>query len=109
MPVRLYVLQRLSAALLAPLVIVHVGVIFYASARGLSAVDILGRTRGSVGWALYYGLFVALASVHASIGLRVVLSEWTGLSHRALDITMWGAGALLAGLGLRAVAAVTLP
>ena len=45
----------------------------------------------------------------ASIGLRVIAAEWAGLRGRNLDILMWGFGALLAVLGLRAVAAVVLP
>ena len=58
MNVRLYVWQRLTAALMVPLLLVHLAVIFYASRKGLSAADILARTRGSVAWALFYGVFV---------------------------------------------------
>ena len=57
--------------------------IFYATQKGLSATDILARTRGSIAWAVFYGLFVVAASVHAPIGLRTVLAEWTPLSGRA--------------------------
>jgi fumarate reductase subunit D len=70
MSLRLYIWQRLTAALMAPLVLVHVAVIFYASRKGLTAADILGRTRGSIMWASFYGAFVAAAAIHASIGLR---------------------------------------
>jgi len=108
MNVRLYILQRATAAVMAPLVLAHLVVIFYATSRGLSAVEILGRTRGSVGWALFYGLFVLAAATHGAIGVRVVASEWTGLRGRQLDALMLGAGAILAALGLRAVVAVTL-
>ena len=55
MSLRLYVWQRLTAALMAPLVLVHVAVIFYARRKGLSAADILARTRGSLMWASFYG------------------------------------------------------
>jgi len=65
MSMRLYVWQRLTAAVMAPLVLVHVAVIFYASRKGLSAADILGRTRGSLMWASFYGAFVAAAAIHA--------------------------------------------
>jgi fumarate reductase subunit C len=109
MNVRLYVLQRATAAIMAPLVLGHLIVIFYATSRGLSAADILGRTRGSIGWGLFYALFVLAVSVHGAIGVRAVASEWTPLKdRRALDLVMWGAGLLLAALGLRAVAAVVL-
>ena len=59
MNVRLYLWQRLTAALMVPLVLVHVAVVFYATRKGLSAADILGRTRGSLTWASFYGIFVA--------------------------------------------------
>jgi fumarate reductase subunit C len=50
MNLRLYILQRATAIIMAPLVLAHLFVIFYATNRGLSAADILGRTRGSIGW-----------------------------------------------------------
>ena len=109
MNVRLYILQRASAALMAPLVLIHIAVIFYASHKGLSAADILARTRGSVAWALFYGLFVVAIAVHASIGLRTILTEWAGLRGASRDVVSWGIGLALLLLGLRAVASVVLP
>ena len=109
MNVRLYILQRATAAVMGPLVLGHLVVIYYATSRGLSAAEILGRTRGSIGWGAFYALFVLAAATHGSIGLRVIAAEWAGLRGRRLDILMWGFGALLAVLGLRAVAAVVLP
>lgn len=109
MNVRLYVWQRASAALMVPLLLVHLAVIFYASRKGLSAPDILARTRGSITWALFYGVFVAAVAVHAPIGLRTVLAEWTPLGARACDAVAVLFGLLLAVLGWRAVAAVVLP
>jgi fumarate reductase subunit C len=106
MSFRLYILQRLTAALMLPLILVHLATIFYATHKGLSAAEILGRTRGSPGWGSFYGLFVLLAATHGAIGLRVVVSEWTGLRGRALDAFMLTAGLILAALGLRAVYAV---
>jgi succinate dehydrogenase subunit C len=108
MNVRLYILQRTTAALMAPLVLAHLAVIFYATSRGLSAAEILGRTRGSIGWGLFYALFVLAASTHGAIGVRVVAAEWLGLKGGALGVLMWAFGFLLACLGLRAVAAVVL-
>ena len=67
---RLYMAQRLSALLMAPLVIGHIAVMIYAVQGGLSAGEILGRTRGSLFWALFYGGFVVAVSIHAAIGLR---------------------------------------
>ena len=109
MNVRHYILQRATAALMVPLIILHLGIIFYATRRGLSAADILGRTRGSFVWGGVYALFVVCAAVHGSIGMAAVAREWLGLKGRAIDVVMWGFGAILLVLGLRAVAAVVLP
>jgi fumarate reductase subunit C len=109
MNVRLYILQRATAMVMAPLVLAHLIVIFYATNRGLSAADILARTRGSIGWGAYYAIFVFAAAIHGSIGVRTIVSEWTSLRGRGLDVFMWGFGGVLVVLGLRAVAAVVLP
>ena len=108
MSARLFLLQRLSALVLAPLVLIHLGLILYAVGDGLSAGEILGRTRGSFGWGLFYGLFVLAAALHGPIGLRTVVGEMTPWRGRSLDVAMvlFGLGLLL--LGLRAVAAVVL-
>jgi fumarate reductase subunit C len=109
MSVRLYLWQRLTAALMLPLVLVHLAVIFYASQKGLTAADILARTRGSVTWGAFYALFVVAAAAHAPIGLRAVLCEWTPLGARICALAAVAFGLLLLTLGLRAVAAVVLP
>jgi fumarate reductase subunit C len=103
---RLYALQRLTALLMAPLVLVHLWLVIYAVRGGLTASEILGRTEGNLGWALFYGLFVTTAAIHAPIGLRNVLREWTGLPRRRIDLAMLAFGVLLLWLGLRAVVAV---
>lgn len=108
MSLRLYVWQRLTAAVMAPLVLVHIAVIFYASRKGLSAADILGRTRGSLMWASFYGAFVAAAALHAAIGVRNVLVEWSPLGEGRAGLCSTLFGVLLLVLGLRAVAAVVL-
>lgn len=108
MNVRLYLLQRLTAVLMVPLILGHIAIIFYATRKGLSAGDILGRTKGSLGWGLYYATFVIAAAVHGAIGVRGVAREWGGLRGRSLDLVMWAMGLALAGLGLRAVYAVVL-
>ncbi len=104
----LYVLQRASAVVLAPLVIAHLALVVYVVGDGLSAAEILSRTQGSAGWAIFYGLFVVAAAVHAPIGLRNVIREITPWSGRGLDAAMGLVFLLLLGLGLRAVAAVVL-
>jgi fumarate reductase subunit C len=109
MNVRLYIWQRATAAIMAPLVLVHIAVIFYATRHGLSATDVLARTRGSIAWAAFYGLFVLAVSIHASIGVRNVLTEWSPLNERRAGISATIFGLFLAVLGMRAVAAVVLP
>jgi fumarate reductase subunit C len=106
MNVRLYVWQRATAALMAPLVLVHIAVTFYASRQGMTAADILSRTHGSIIWASYYGLFVAAASIHASIGVRNVLTEWSSLAARGAGWCAVILGIALALLGFHAVAAL---
>jgi succinate dehydrogenase subunit C len=108
MNVRLYVWQRATAALMLPLVLLHVAVIFYATRRGMTAADILARTRGSIVWAVLYGTFVVAAAIHAAIGVRNVLIEWSPLGERAASLSAMAFGAALLLLGLRAVAAVVL-
>lgn len=104
---RLYMLQRITALLMAPLVLGHLAVMIYAVQGGLSAAEILGRTQGSVLWFLFYGIFAVAAAIHGAIGLRTVLHEWGGLKGIALELVMWGIGLGLLALGTRAVWAVT--
>ncbi len=106
METRLFVLQRVSAMFLAPLVMVHLVLILYAVRGGLTADEILARTQGSIGWALFYGVFVLTASVHAPIGVRNVLKEWTTWRGHSLDVAMLVLAAALMASGLRAVWAV---
>ena len=108
MNVRLYLWQRATAALMVPLVLVHIAVIIYASHKGMTAADILSRTHGSIVWASYYGLFVAAASIHAAIGVRNVVAEWSPLDDRRAGLFAVVFGLLLAALGTRAVLAVVL-
>jgi fumarate reductase subunit C len=103
---RLFVVQRMSAMILAPLVVAHLALILYAVRGGLTADEILARTHGSIGWALFYGVFVLAASVHAPIGVRNVLEEWTRWRGASLDVAMLVLALALMATGLRAVWAV---
>ncbi len=75
---RLYMLQRITALIMAPLTLGHIGVMIYAIQGGLSTAEILGRTQGSIFWFLFYGCFVVAVSVHAAIGLRAIVYETLG-------------------------------
>ncbi len=108
MNLALFMAQRISAVVMLPLILVHLGTILYAVDAGLTAAEIFARTKGSLFWGGFYGLFVAAAAVHAAIGLRSVLCEWTQLKVRALDLAALFFGLVLAGLGARAVYAVVL-
>ena len=103
---RLYLAQRISAAIMAPLVLLHLGVMIYAIQGGLTADEILARTRGSLFWGGTYGLFVFSVSVHAAIGLRNILREWWRVTGPLLTVLSWIFGLGLLAAGLRAVAAV---
>lgn len=104
----LYMAQRLSAMVMAPLVLGHIAVMIYAVQSGLSTAEILGRTQGSLLWFLFYGLFVVAVSIHAAIGLRVIAHEMSGLRGRWLDIFTGAIGIVLLFMGARAVMAVTM-
>lgn len=106
MQARLWGAQRLSAMVLALCVLVHLITLVYAVRGGLSAVEILGRTHGSVAWGAFYAVFVLAVSVHAPIGLRTILAEWLGWRGRALDAVVLVVALALAALGWRAVWAV---
>lgn len=104
---RLYLAQRLTALLMAPLVLGHLAVMIYAIQGGLDTAEILGRTQGSLVWFLFYGTFVVAVSIHGAIGLRTVVAEWGGLKGIALEVFMWLVGIALFVLGANAVWAVT--
>jgi len=104
---RLWLAQRLSAAVLALCVAVHLTTMIVAVRGGLTATDILGRTRGSLGWGAFYALFVVAVSIHAPLGLRTVAAEWLGFRGRAADAIFALFGVVVFLLGGLAIAAVT--
>ncbi len=106
--VRLYMLQRLTALIMAPLTLVHLAVMIYAIQGGLSAAEILGRTQGSVFWFFFYGLFVVSVSIHAAIGLRVIISETLKVCGTRLTILSWAFFLIALYMGSKAVIGVTL-
>src|SRR5512138_241595 len=98
--------QRASAAVLAVCVAVHLATIVYAVQGGLTAGEILARTRGNAAWATFYAVFVLAAAVHAPIGLRAALTEWLRWRGASRDAVLLVFALSLAVLGLRAVMAV---
>ncbi len=106
--VRMWYWQRLSAMLMTVFVFTHLALILYAMQGGLTAAEILQRTRGNALWGLFYGVFVVLVSLHGALGLRAILLEWMRLGPAACARAALAIGAVLLVLGLRAVWAVTL-
>lgn len=106
--VRLYLAQRISALVMAPLVIGHLAVMIYAVQNGLTASEILSRTQGSLWWGTFYALFVVAVAIHAAIGVRVIMHETFQFPTSWLNPLTWGIGLFLVLLGGRAIAAVVL-
>jgi len=103
---RLWVVQRATAAVLALCVVVHLATIIYAVRGGLSAAEILGRSRGSIAWGTFYAVFVIAAAAHGSIGIRTVAIEWLRIGKPGAQRLMVTVALALALVGLRAVYAV---
>ena len=70
------------------------------------AGEVLARTRDNHWFFAFYVLFVLAVAVHAPIGLRNVLREWTRWHGRSLDVALALFAALLLILGVRAALAV---
>ena len=86
--------------------IVHLATIIYAVQGGLTAAEILGRTRGITAWIVYYSVLVAAAAIHAPIGLRTVLGEWLRWRGASRELALGCFSVLLLFVGMRAVLAV---
>ncbi len=99
----LWFAQRASAAVLGLCVLVHLATMIYAVRGGLTAAEILSRTRGSAAWLAFYALFVLAIVVHVPIGLRAVLGEWLGWRGASRDAALLLLALLLAFSGMRAV------
>jgi fumarate reductase subunit C len=100
--------QRISAMVLALCVLVHLAVMIYAVRGGLSASEILGRTQGNWGFAVFYTVFVVACAVHVPVGMANIAREWWGMGDSAALWLSRAFGLLLLVMGLRAVAAVVL-
>jgi len=105
---KLWYWQRISAMVLALCVLVHLGVMIYAVRGGLSAAEILGRTRGSFLFGAFYTIFVMACAVHVPIGFARICEEWFGLRGAAAAIIAKLLGLVILVMGLRAVYGVIL-
>ena len=100
--VHLWAAQRITAAILALGVTVHLATIIIAVRGGLTAAEILGRTRGSFGWLLFYAVFALAAGLHGAIGLRNIAGETLGWRGRGFDAAWLAIGLATALFGIRA-------
>jgi fumarate reductase subunit C len=98
----LWVVQRVTAMLLALAVVVHLVMIVTAVRGGLSAAEILSRTRGNEAWLIFYVTFALAAGLHGAIGLRNIAAETIGLRGRGADLAWLAIGLVTAGFGIRA-------
>jgi fumarate reductase subunit C len=89
--------------MLAICVLVHLVTIILAVRGGLTGAEILARTRGSLAWLSFYGLFVLAVAIHAPIGLRTILTEAVGWRGRSLDLAMALCALLVLAMGWRTV------
>jgi fumarate reductase subunit C len=102
----LWLAQRITAAILAVCVVVHLATIIYAVQGGLTAAEILARTRGNTAWLCFYFVFVLATAIHAPIGLRAVLGEWLHWRGASREIFLTLFAFLLLWMGIRAVLGV---
>lgn len=100
---KLWLWQRLSAAVLAICVVVHLAVIVIAVQDGLSAAEIITRVSGNMPWLLFYSVFVISVAIHAPIGIRTVLKEMTRLSAQQTHLIMAVLCLVILSMGFRAV------
>lgn len=100
---KLWVWQRLSAAVLGVCVFVHLGMIIYAVQGGLSAAEIITRVSGNFLWFVFYAVFILAVAVHAPIGVRTILNEMTSLSPKATHLVMAVLCLVILVMGFRAV------
>lgn len=98
--------QRISAMVLALCVLVHLAVMIYAVRGGLTGAEMLGRTQGHWGFALFYGIFVLACAVHVPLGLANIAREWLRFSDVAALWLARALGVLLLVSGMRAVVAM---
>lgn len=101
-----FVTQRITGALLALLLLVHLITIMVAVQGELSVSAIVGRVRGDIIWIMFYGIFILVAVIHAMIGLRNILAEMSNLNRHLIDgtVTLYALTTLV--LGFEAIRAI---
>ena len=103
---RLWYWQRVSAMVLALCVLVHLATIIYAVRGGLTAGEILARTRGSVLFGAFYIVFLAACAVHVPLGLAAIFEEWFRMPRNAARTAAGVIMAITLGFGVAAIEGV---
>ena len=104
---RLYVLQRLTAVIMAPMVIGHLATILYATRAELTAESILARVQSSPWLVVFYTAFVVMVAIHAPLGLRKILIEWGRIRMPIANAISLVLFLTFLAMGLRGVWALT--
>jgi fumarate reductase subunit C len=105
---RLWYWQRMSAMVLALCVLVHIGTIVYAVRGGLTAGEMLARTRGSWLFGAFYIVFLAACAVHVPIGLAAIFEEWFRMPRRVARFVAGMFIAIVIGFGVAAIEGMVL-
>ncbi len=100
---KLWLWQRMSAAVLGLCVVVHLVTMVYAVQNGLDAAEIIARVSGNVAWLIFYSVFVIAVAVHAPIGIRTILNEVTSLGKKQVHMIMAALSLIMLVMGFRAV------
>lgn len=106
MSLQLFWWQRITALLMAPMIMVHLATIIYATGVELTTEAILQRTQGSVAWAIFYAAFVICAAIHAAIGVCTILVENDKIKESVAAFISASFGIVLLGVGMYAVYSV---
>lgn len=91
---------------LALCVVGHLVVMIYAVRGGLDGAEILARTRGNLGFGVFYTVFVLACAAHVPAGLANIAVEWLRWTQTQALWAARAAAVLLLLTGLRAVYAV---
>ena len=97
-----WAVQRVTAAILAIAVTVHLVTLVNAVRGGLSGYEIVSRLSGHDGWLAFYAVFAIAAAVHGAIGLRAMACESPGFSPRLATAAAVAFALFVSWLGLRA-------
>jgi succinate dehydrogenase hydrophobic anchor subunit len=106
-----WLLQRVTGAFLAVFLFTHVKVLhwdFDFTTQGLIDFSfVIGRLQGSVGWAVFYFLFILSALFHGLNGLWAVILDFrpSGTAQKVWLAALWVAGILTAYYGLKTLGA----